>query len=110
MGIAFEDKLKLGQRIKKQRTEDGQSLRSLAAKCKMNYATLNDIENGNGFPTEKVFLSIMANLNFPSKEDLYDFYAGLKDTAPPDVVEFLSKNKEAVIMVRQAMKNKRGNK
>ena len=108
MGVAVQDKKMIGGRIKKQRQKDKKSLRGLAAECEMNYATLNDIENGNGFPTERVFLRLVRSLNFPKREELYDLYAKLKGTAPPDVIDFLSNNKEAVGLVRQAMQQGKG--
>jgi transcriptional regulator with XRE-family HTH domain len=102
--IAFKDKEKIGKRIKQQRLKDKQSLRALAALCEMSYATLNDIETGNGFPTEKVFLKLIKSLNFSDREKMYDLYAQVKETAPPDVIEFLTKNKPAVEKVRQLIK------
>lgn len=80
----------------------------MAAACEMNYATLNDIENGNGFPTEKVFIRLVENLNFSDKEKMFDLYAEIKGTAPPDVMEFLSKNKAVVELVRTTMKQNKG--
>jgi hypothetical protein len=74
----------------------------------MNYATLNDIENGNGFPTEKVFIRLICNLNFTDKDKMFDLYAEIKETAPPDVMDFLSKNRAAVELVRAAMKQDKG--
>lgn len=104
MPIAFRDKKKVGEKIKQQRLKDKKSLRALAAICEMSYATLNDIENGNGFPTEKVFIKLIENLNFSNKEKMYDLYADVKETAPPDVIDFLSKNRSAVERVRQLIK------
>ena len=104
MAIAFRDKEKIGKKIKQQRIKDKKSLRSLAAICEMSYATLNDIENGNGFPTERVFMKLIENLNFSDREKMYDIYAEVKATAPPDVIDYLSKNKSAVEKVRQLIK------
>ena len=104
MAIAFRDKEKIGEKIKQQRLKDKKSLRLLASLCEMSYATLNDIENGNGFPTEKVFRKLIENLNFSDREKMYDMYAEVKETAPPDVIDFLSKNKSAVEKVRQFIK------
>ena len=36
---------------------------------------LYDIENGNGFPTEKVLISLVKNLNFKDKTEIYNLYA-----------------------------------
>jgi len=106
--VSFAQKSKLGERIRKQRYNDKKSLRTLAAECDMNYATLNDIEKGNGFPTEKVFLRLVENLNFKNKKNEYNLYAEIKSTAPPDVIDFLAKNKSAVEIVRQIMKENEG--
>jgi len=108
LGVTVKDKQRVGREIKKQRQKDKKSLRGLAAECEMSYATLNDIENGNGFPTEKVFLRLVKNLNFSHPEKLYDLYAEVKDTAPPDVIDFLSKNKETVSLVRQVIVKDKG--
>ncbi len=108
MGIPFKDKAKVGKKIKQQRLKDQKSLRALAAMCEMSYATLNDIENGNGFPTEKVFVKLVKILNFKDREKMYDLYAEVRETAPPDVIEFLSKNKPAVEKVRQFIKEGAG--
>ena len=108
MNIEFKQKQKLGQKIKKQRLKDKKSLRILAAECEMSYATLNDIENGNGFPTEKVFMRLIKNLEFSDKKEMYNEYARIKETAPPDVIDFLSKNVVAVDMVRQIMEQEKG--
>ena len=110
MAVPYKSKCKIGEKIKKQRLKDEKSLRALAADCEMSYATLNDIENGNGFPTERVFLSLIENLSFTdeNKKKMYDLYAEVKKTAPPDVMDFLSKNKEAVELVRRLIKETKG--
>lgn len=108
MNIAIKDKRRIGSQIKQQRQKEKKTLRGLAAECEMSYATLNDIENGNGFPTEKVFLKLVKSLNFSNREKLYDLYAQVKGTAPPDVVEFLAESKEVVAVVRQAMQQYKG--
>lgn len=108
MNITFKQKQKLGQKIKTQRLKDKKSLRTLAAECEMSYATLNDIENGNGFPTEKVFICLVGKLNFNDKEKMYNMYADIKKTAPPDVVDFLGKNRAVVDIVRQIMGQEKG--
>ena len=108
MGVAVSQKQKLGRMLKSQRKKDKKSLRGLAADCDMSYATLNDIENGNGFPTEKTILRIVENLSFSNKVQIYDLYAKIKETAPPDVIEYLSNNQPAVEEVRQRMKIEKG--
>ena len=108
MGIAFHQKKQLGERLKSQRKKDNKSLRGLAKDCEMSYATLNDIENGNGFPTEKTVLRIVENLDFTDKTAIYDLYAEIKETAPPDVIEYLTNNKSAVEEVRQRMNKEKG--
>ncbi len=108
MNVPVKSKQKLGKLLKAQRLKDKKSLRALAADCEMSYATLNDIENGNGFPTEKVFLRLIENLNFADKEKMYNLYAKIKETAPPDVIDFLSKSKSAVDAVRKIMEQEKG--
>lgn len=106
MNISFKQKQILGKKIKAQRNKDGKSLRKLASECEMSYATLNDIENGNGFPTEKVFIALVENLNFKNKTEMYDQYAIIKESAPPDVIDFLSKNKDVVKEIRKIIEKK----
>lgn len=48
-----------------------------------------DIENGNYFPTEKVLISLVKNLNFKDKTEIYNLYAEIKESAPPDIIDFL---------------------
>ena len=108
MGVAVNQKKRLGNMLKSQREKEKKSLRGLAADCDMSYATLNDIENGNGFPTEKTVLRIVEKLNFTDKTKIYDLYATIKDTAPPDVIEYLSQNRPAVEDVRQRMNKEKG--
>lgn len=90
MKIEYKDKLKLGKKIKKYRLALGKSLRGFAADCEMNYATLNDIENGNGFPTEEVFFRLVEKLelNAAEQQKMYNLYAQIKGTAPPDIIDF----------------------
>jgi len=106
--ISVKNKRLLGKLLKDQRTKDNQSLRGLAFACEMSYGTLNDIENGNGFPTDEVLLRIVENLNFGDKTQVYDTYAEIKGTAPPDVISYLSKNKSAVELIRKMMKESKG--
>ena len=94
MNISFKEKFRLGEKIKIQRLNDKKSLRKLASECEMSYATLYDIENGNGFPTEKVLISLVKNLNFKDKTEIYNLYAEIKESAPPDIIDFLVKNKD----------------
>ena len=108
MGIPYDKKKYLGSVLKAQRKKDNKSLRCLAALCEMSYATLNDIENGNGFPTEKTILRIVKNLNFDDTAKIYDIYATVKGTAPPDVIEYLCENKAVVDEIRQRMKKDKG--
>lgn len=108
LNVPVKSKQKLGKLLKSQRLKDKKSLRSLAADCEMSYATLNDIENGNGFPTEKVFMRLIENLNFSDSIKMYNTYAEIKETAPPDVIDFLSKSKSAIEVVRKIMEQEKG--
>ena len=67
---------------------------------------LYDIENGNGFPTEKVLISLVKNLNFKDKTEIYNLYAEIKESAPPDIIDFLVKNKDVVDAVRKIIEEK----
>lgn len=106
VNISFKKKIHLGGKIKIQRLNDKKSLRKLASECEMSYATLYDIENGNGFPTEKVLISLVKNLNFKDKTEIYNLYAEIKESAPPDIIDFLVKNKDVVDAVRKIIEEK----
>ena len=103
MPIATSKKKKLGMKLKTQRTKEKKALRKVAIECEISPASLSDIENGVLFPSETTFLRLVEALNFDKKTEICDMYAELKETAPPDVVSFLTKNKSAVAEVRQLM-------
>ena len=92
MTVARADKVRIGKLIKNQRIKEKKSLRTVAAECDMSYATLNDIEHGDGFPTPEVILKLTQALNFPLKKrhKLLDDYGAIKKTAPPDIDQFLT--------------------
>ena len=103
ISVSTKDKAKIGTPLKKQREKNKKSLRGLAKECDMNFAVLHDIEEGNSFPTEKNFLQLMKKLDFSDKKriELYDLYGEIKETAPPDVVEYLIKNEAAICDIRR---------
>ena len=103
MAVATSKKKKLGSQIKKQRIKEKKALRKVATECEISPASLSDIENGIIFPSEATFLRLIKILNFDDKSEICDLYAELKETAPPDVIDFLIKNKAAVAEVRQLM-------
>ena len=103
MPIAASKKKKLGIEIRKQRNKEKLALRKVASECGISPAALSDIENGINFPSETTFLRLVEILRFSDRPKAYDLYAGLKETAPPDVVEFLTRDKAAVAQVRALM-------
>ena len=103
MPIATSKKKKLGSKIKTQRKSKDLKLRKVATECEISPASLSDIENGIIFPGETTFLRLIEILNFDDKSEICDLYATLKETAPPDVINFLINNKAAVAEVRQLM-------
>ena len=111
MRISHDKKRDLGARIRQQRDARDISLRDLAKACDMNYATLYDIECGNGFPRRKVVRCLVERL-FSKPEDkiaIYDLYAKIKESAPPDVIDYLYENHNTVAMVRRLMQEGKGN-
>ena len=108
MPIATSKKKKLGTKLKIQRTKEKKALRKVAIECEISPTSLSDIENGVLFPSETTFLRLVEALNFDKKSEICDMYAELKETAPPDVVSFLTKNKTAVAEVRQLMNKGKG--
>ena len=107
--ILYTDKKVLGKRLRQQREKRKKSLRGLAGECNMSFATLNDIENGNTFPTRDVILRLVEKL-FPSDKkriEVYDLYGDLKKSAPPDIIAFLHENKDVVAEVRKRMNERK---
>lgn len=94
MKIARKDKVRFGALVNKFRQkmpQDMNSLRKVAADCDMNFSTLNDIEKGDGFPTEAVVLRLSENLLL-SEEDrhgLLNKYSDVAKVAPPDIDRYL---------------------
>jgi len=76
----------------------------------MDFAVLHDIEAGNSFPTEKNFLQLMRKLNFSEKKrlELFDLYGEIKETAPPDVVDYLVKHKTVICDIRRMINQEKG--
>ena len=103
MSVSIQNKKQLGLTIRKQRIKEEKTLRKLAAVCEISPASLSDIENGVLFPGVKTFLNIVETLNFNDKSSICDLYARLKETAPPDIIDFLAKNEAAVSEVRLLM-------
>lgn len=94
MKIARKDKEKFGALVNKLRQKmprDMNSLRKVAAECDMNFSTLNDIEKGDGFPTEAVVLQLSEKLLLSDKDryGLLDKYSGIAKVAPPDIDRYL---------------------
>lgn len=94
MKIARKDKVKFGALVKKFRQKmprDMNPLRKVAAECDMNFSTLNDIEKGDGFPTEAVVLRLSENLLLSEKDKhgLLDKYSDIAKVAPPDIDRYL---------------------
>lgn len=94
MKIARKEKEKFGALVNKFRRkmpQDMSSLRKVAANCDMNFSTLNDIEKGDGFPTEAVVLRLSEKLLL-SEEDrhsLLNKYSDIAKVAPPDIDRYL---------------------
>lgn len=94
MKIARKEKVKFGTLVNKFRQKmpsDMKPLRKVAAECDMNFSTLNDIEKGDGFPTEAVVLRLSENLLLSEKDKhgLLDQYSDIAKVAPPDIDRYL---------------------
>jgi len=94
-------KKKLGMKIKIQRNNRDLKLRQVAAECEISPASLSDIEKGVNFPAESTFIRLVNALHFEDKSEIYDLYADLKKTAPPDITEYLTNNKSFIPEVRR---------
>ncbi|MFT4107169.1 MAG: hypothetical protein QM657_15550 [Lacrimispora sp.] len=94
MKISRKDKVKFGALVNKLRLKmprDMNPLRKVAAECDMNFSTLNDIEKGDGFPTEAVALRLSENLLLSEKDRLgfLNKYSDIAKIAPPDIDRYL---------------------
>lgn len=88
-------KLKLGQMIKTIRSNKGMSQRGLAREIGLCNSNLKYIEDGVNAPSPDVYTKIIRILK-PSDKDIAlmdSLYSEIRGTPPPDVCEFLMKNK-----------------
>ncbi|MEG1268117.1 MAG: helix-turn-helix transcriptional regulator [Oscillospiraceae bacterium] len=94
MKIDRKSKVGFGALINKHRMKmprDMNPLRKVAAACEMNFSTLNDIEKGDGFPTEPVVLKLSEALilSDSDRHDLLNKYSKIAEVAPPDIDRYL---------------------
>lgn len=94
MKIERKKKVKFGELINEHRMKmprDMNPLRKVAAACDMNFSTLNDIEKGDGFPTEPVVLKLSEALllSDSDRHDLLNQYSVIAEVAPPDIDHYL---------------------
>lgn len=94
MKIDRKSKVGFGALINKHRMKmprDMNPLRKVAAVCEMNFSTLNDIEKGDGFPTEPVVLKLSEALllSDSDRHSLLNKYSKIAEVAPPDIDRYL---------------------
>lgn len=98
-----ELKEELGQLIKFNREEKGESQRKLAKAIDLANSNLKYIEDGINAPSPKVYKNIILLLK-PSDSDRsrMDFlYSQIRGTPPPDICEFMLANNEIFDSIRK---------
>jgi len=108
LSISIKNKQKLGKQIKKQREKIKLSQRKLAIACGITPQALSDIENGINLPSVNVFMKLIDAANFDDKEKMYNLYGDIKETAPPDILKFLTNNESFVTEIRLKIKQEKG--
>ncbi len=100
--------LSFGRFIEDKRTNKGITLRGMAKQLDIAPSYLSDIEKGRRNPPDKDTLELMANILALTDDDrleMYDLAGKMKDSIPPDLPDYIMKNKEAVTFLRTAQKN-----
>lgn len=106
MAVNAKYKKEIGRSLRKQRESIGISQRKVALDVGIANVSLSDIENGNIFPSESVFMHIVKILfkDSPSlQKDLFGKYAKAKGVIPPDIAAYLNKNPEIFDFLREMM-------
>jgi len=94
-----------GTFLKDKRKEKEITIRPLAEKIGISAGHYCDIESGRRSPADREFLeSIISilSLNDEDKQTLYDLWGKARSASPPDLTEYINKNKAARIALRVA--------
>ena len=104
------DKKKIGRELAKFRAKEKRSLRDVASECDISHASLSDFEKGVILPSECVLIKIVTALQVPidKQHKLFDLYASVKGTAPPDIAKSLKDNTELILKVRNLIQKNTG--
>lgn len=98
-----ELKEELGELIKFNRKEIGESQRGLSKAIGLPNSNLKYIEDGINAPSFEIYKKIMAKLNPNSKarERMDYLYSAIRGTPPPDICEFILANNEIFNSIRK---------
>ncbi|WNF36856.1 helix-turn-helix transcriptional regulator [Bacillaceae bacterium IKA-2] len=110
MSVTAVDKKKIGKELAKFRAKEKRSLRDVASECEISHSSLSDFEKGVILPSECVLIKIVTALQVPidKQHKLFDLYARVKGTAPPDIAESLKDNTELILKVRDLIQKNTG--
>lgn len=105
MAVSATDKKKLGKWIKQSREKKQPHLsqRQLALAVDITNASLSSIESGMIFPSEKLLLKLLEQLQPPPdlREKMLTLFAKAKGTSPPDINAKLSRTPKLWGLIRQ---------
>ena len=105
MAVSAADKKKLGKWIKqlREKKQPHLSQRQLALAVDITNASLSSIESGMIFPSEKLLLKLLEQLQPPPelREKMLTLFAKAKGTSPPDINAKLSRNPKLWGLIRQ---------
>ena len=93
----------LGNILRERRQELKISLREFASECNLHHASLSDFELGVTLPADKTFVRIVNKLKFDNPTLLYNMYAEIKGTVPPDIAGYMSENANLMAFTRQVI-------
>ena len=104
MAVSATDKKKLGKWIKQSREKKQPHLsqRQLALAVDITNASLSSIESGMIFPSEKLLLKLLEQLQPPPelREKMLTLFAKAKGTSPPDLIA-VDPSEEQVLQIEQ---------
>ena len=103
--MPFDSEITFGKYMRKIRTEQGISLRTLAKEVGKTPTYISDIENGNNKPPDKELLVlIIESLHLSAdpeiRDTFYDLAALERNDIPLDIKEYLLKNPQIIFIIR----------
>jgi Helix-turn-helix. len=91
----------LGNILRTRRHELKKSLREFASECNLHHTSLSDFELGVTLPSDKTLVRIVKNLKFENPTTIYNMYAQITGSVPPDVSDYICENAKMIDFTRQ---------